>query len=134
MVSGCPFLVQVTVVAMEPVDSQVRVVDEFKVPDDNATTLGGAGRRQDMITALPSRIEGTAIRSLLYLPLQNHYILCLGITHCNIGGNSLAVFLLSILLILQINLKYYWNVNLLMYIVYITSISIIITLSLHTPN
>ena len=76
MVSGCPFLVQVTVVAMEPVDSQVRVVDEFKVPDDNATTLGGAGRRQDMITALPSRIEGTALYVVCCI------YLCRIITYC----------------------------------------------------
>ena len=41
-VSGCPFLVQETVVAGEPVEVQVRVEDESEV---NATMLGGAGRR-----------------------------------------------------------------------------------------
>ena len=42
MISGCPFLVQETVVAGEPVEVQVRVEDESEV---NATMLGGAGRR-----------------------------------------------------------------------------------------
>ena len=43
MVRGCPFLVQVTVVAGEPVEVQVRVEDELEVCEVNATISGGAG-------------------------------------------------------------------------------------------
>ena len=43
MVRGCPFLVQVTVVAGEPVEVQVRVEDKLEVCEVNVTILGGAG-------------------------------------------------------------------------------------------
>ena len=45
MVTGCPFLLQVTVVAGEPVEVQVRLEDELEACEVNAVTLGGAGRR-----------------------------------------------------------------------------------------
>ena len=45
MVTGCPSLVQVTVVAGEPVVVQVRAVCELMDSEVNATALGGAGGR-----------------------------------------------------------------------------------------
>ena len=50
MVSGHPFLVQVTVVAGEPVEIQVRVEDEREVCEVNVTILGGAGGRKNYTT------------------------------------------------------------------------------------
>ena len=43
MVNGCPFLVQVTVVAGEPVVVQFRVDNEDEDSAVNDTTLGTAG-------------------------------------------------------------------------------------------
>ena len=48
MVRGCPFLVQVTVVAGEPVEVQVRVEDELEVCGVSAIILGRAGGRIHM--------------------------------------------------------------------------------------
>ena len=45
MVTGCPFLLQVTVVAGEPVEVQVRVEDGFEACEVNAIIVGGAGRK-----------------------------------------------------------------------------------------
>ena len=45
MISGCPFLVQETLVAGEPVEVQVRVEDESEDSEVNNTILVGAGRR-----------------------------------------------------------------------------------------
>ena len=44
MVNGCPFLVQETVVAGEPVEVQVRVEDDSEGSEVNATMLGRAAR------------------------------------------------------------------------------------------
>ena len=45
MVTGCPFLVQETVVAGEPVEVQVRLEDVSEDSDINVTMLGRAGMR-----------------------------------------------------------------------------------------
>ena len=65
MVTGCPFLVQETVVAGEPVEVQVRAEDESEDSEVNDTILGGAGRREVF------RIKHT-------FPLNNIIVL----THC----------------------------------------------------
>ena len=43
MVSGCPFLLQDTVVAGEPVETQVRLEDVGSWVNSRCVMLGGAG-------------------------------------------------------------------------------------------
>ena len=47
MVSGCPSLIQVTVVAGEPVEVQVRVDDVFPGVNTKLDIFGGAGEQND---------------------------------------------------------------------------------------
>ena len=46
MVSSCPFIVQVTVVAGEPVEVQVKVENDLEFCKVSAVILGGAGGRR----------------------------------------------------------------------------------------
>ena len=54
MVSGCPFLLQVTVVAGEPVEIQVTIGDMDPLTD---VMLGGAGEEHNTIAMKMSSIS-----------------------------------------------------------------------------
>ena len=58
MVSGCPFLIQVTLVAGEPVETQVTLGDVNPLTD---VMLGGAGEEHNTIAMKLSSISWSAL-------------------------------------------------------------------------